>query len=67
MSIISALEMIITSSARYEVNADDLSSELQQLGLPKEHSIVIGRLHTDNYNQIHDHLLAQSLRCKLKQ
>ncbi|KAG8033910.1 hypothetical protein G9C98_008391 [Cotesia typhae] len=62
MSIISALEMIITSSARYEVNADDLSSELQQLGLPKEHSIVIGRLHTDNYNQIHDHLLVQSLR-----
>ncbi|CAG5075946.1 Similar to Commd4: COMM domain-containing protein 4 (Mus musculus) [Cotesia congregata] len=62
MSIVSALEMIITSSARYEVNADDLSSELQQLGLPKEHSIVIGRLHTDNYNQIHDHLLAQSLR-----
>ncbi|XP_057337749.1 COMM domain-containing protein 4 [Microplitis mediator] len=62
ISIVSALEMIMTSSSRYEVNADDLSSELQQLGLPKEHSIVIGRLHTDNYSQIHDHLLSQSLR-----
>lgn len=56
----------MTSSSRYEVNADDLSSELQQLGLPKEHSIVIGRLHTDNYSQIHDHLLSQSLRRKFK-
>ncbi|XP_034950830.1 COMM domain-containing protein 4 [Chelonus insularis] len=60
--IIVALKTIFTYSARYGANSDDLSSELQQLGLPREHSIAIGRVHTDNHQQIHDYLTSQSLR-----
>uniref|UniRef100_A0A0C9R9Q7 Commd4 protein n=1 Tax=Fopius arisanus TaxID=64838 RepID=A0A0C9R9Q7_9HYME len=61
-AIIAAMELILISSVRYGVNATDLSSELQQLGLPREHSVAIGRLHTDNFNCILDSLTAQSLR-----
>ncbi|XP_063975086.1 COMM domain-containing protein 4 [Diachasmimorpha longicaudata] len=61
-AIIAALELILMSSVRYGVNATDLSSELQQLGLPREHSVAIGRLHTDNFNSILDSLTSQSLR-----
>lgn len=62
-AIIAGLELILMSSVRYGVNATDLSSELQQLGLPREHSVAIGRLHTDNFSCILDSLTAQSLRC----
>lgn len=61
-AMIAALELIFVSSARYGVSAADLSSELQQLGLPREHSAAIARLHTDNSPRITDALSAQSLR-----
>ncbi|XP_001607464.2 COMM domain-containing protein 4 [Nasonia vitripennis] len=61
-AIIAALEMIFTSSARNSVSPADLSSELQQLGLPREHSTVISRLHTENCAQISTILTGQSLR-----
>jgi len=61
-AIIAALDMIFTSSARNSVSPADLSSELQQLGLPREHSTVISRLHTDNCAQITTLLTGQSLR-----
>lgn len=56
--------MIFTSSARNSVSPADLSSELQQLGLPREHSTVISRLHTDSTAQITAILTSQSLRCE---
>ncbi|KZC12638.1 COMM domain-containing protein 4 [Dufourea novaeangliae] len=61
-AMIAALELIFASSARYGVSAADLSSELQQLGLPREHSAAIARLHTDNSPRITDALSSQSLR-----
>ncbi|XP_031832298.1 COMM domain-containing protein 4 isoform X3 [Nomia melanderi] len=61
-AMIAALELIFVSSARYGVSAADLSSELQQLGLPREHSAAIARLHTDNSPRITDALSSQSLR-----
>ncbi|KAK0161409.1 hypothetical protein PV327_009882 [Microctonus hyperodae] len=57
-----ALELMLTSSARYGVNATDLCNELQQLGLPREHGVAIGRLYTDYYSRILDCLTARSLR-----
>lgn len=60
--MVAALELIFTSSARYGVSAADLSSELQQLGLPREHSTVVARLHTDHCTQITAVLSSQSLR-----
>lgn len=60
--MIAALELIFTSSARYGVSATDLNSELQQLGLPREHSTAVARLHTDHCPQIAAVLSSQSLR-----
>lgn len=60
--MIAALELIFTSSARYGVSAADLSSELQQLGLPREHSTVVARIHTDYCPQLMATLSSQSLR-----
>jgi len=62
-ALVAALELILTSSARYGVTPADLSSELQQLGLPREHSTVLARLHTDNSSRIVEKaLIPQSLR-----
>ncbi|XP_043250571.1 COMM domain-containing protein 4 [Colletes gigas] len=61
-AMVAALELIFSSSARYGVSAADLSSELQQLGLPREHSAAIARLHTDYCPQITVALSSQSLR-----
>ncbi|KAG5338467.1 COMD4 protein, partial [Acromyrmex heyeri] len=61
-AMVVALELIFTSSARYGVSAADLSSELQQLGLPREHSTAVARLHTDHCPQITAVLSSQSLR-----
>lgn len=63
-AIVAALELILTSSARYGVSPADLSSELQQLGLPREHSAAIARIHTDNCPQVTAILTSQSLRRK---
>lgn len=61
-AMVAALELIFASSARYGVSAADLSSELQQLGLPREHSAALARLHTDHCPQITAALSSQSLR-----
>ncbi|KYN17072.1 COMM domain-containing protein 4 [Trachymyrmex cornetzi] len=61
-AMVAALELIFTSSVRYGVSAADLSSELQQLGLPREHSTAVARLHTDHCPQIMAVLSSQSLR-----
>ncbi|XP_076625493.1 COMM domain-containing protein 4 [Colletes latitarsis] len=61
-AMIAALELIFSSSARYGVSAANLSSELQQLGLPREHSATIAGLYTDYRLQITVALSSQSLR-----
>lgn len=65
-AMVAALELIFTSSARYGVSATDLSSELQQLGLPREHSAAIARLHTEYSSQITVALSSQSLRGRIR-
>ncbi|XP_043289088.1 COMM domain-containing protein 4 [Venturia canescens] len=62
-AIVAALELILTSSARYGVTPADLSNELQQLGLPREHSAALARIHTDVSSRIvSEALIPQSLR-----
>ncbi|XP_014233734.1 COMM domain-containing protein 4 [Trichogramma pretiosum] len=61
-ALIAAVQMIFKSSARNAVSAADLSNELQQLGLPREHSTIITKFHTDNAAQISTILTGQSLR-----
>lgn len=40
---VAALEHILKSAAKYDCDAGKLESELQQLGLPKEHSSSLCR------------------------
>lgn len=65
MAVISLLKYILTHATIYGVNAETLLFELQQLGLPKEHSTVLCKLYEDNNSNIETHLKNLSLKCKL--
>ncbi|XP_065184521.1 COMM domain-containing protein 4-like [Sycon ciliatum] len=59
---IAALHFIISNAGKYAVASEVLSSELQQLGLPKEHSSALCRAYGDNLTKLQDHFAAISLR-----
>lgn len=61
-AMVAALEMIFTSSTRNSVSPVDLNSELQQLGLPREHSTALTRIYKDHFLQTSTMLTGQSLR-----
>jgi len=63
---ISLIEFILTSGSKNQVNSDVLSSELQQLGLPKEHSTSLCRVYNERYADLELLLKKNSLKCKLK-
>lgn len=60
---VALLEFILKSSAKYNVNNDTLSSELQQLGLPKEHSTSICKVYEDSHLKLENSLRDSSLKC----
>ncbi|XP_072173475.1 COMM domain-containing protein 4-like [Diadema setosum] len=59
---IAALTFILTSAAKYNVDGESLSNELQQLGLPKEHSTALSRSYGDKRDKMQEQLRSQSLR-----
>nr|CAD7416221.1 unnamed protein product [Timema poppensis] len=59
---VAAVEFILTSSSRHDVEEDVLSSELQQLGLPREHSTSLVRVYSDNLAAFTSKLKSESLR-----
>ncbi|XP_067942027.1 COMM domain-containing protein 4-like [Watersipora subatra] len=59
---ISVLTFILSSAARYDIESAPLSDELQQLGLPKEHSTSLCKLFADNSSSLQDHFRLKSLR-----
>ena len=61
---VAALVFILSTSARHTVDSDTLSSELQQLGLPREHATALCRVYSDNLTSIPNQLRNQSLRCE---
>jgi hypothetical protein len=60
------LEFVLKSANKYKLNSETLSSELQQLGLPKEHSTAICKTYEDNQALLEDTLRNSSLRCKFQ-
>ena len=58
---VAALNFILTSAAKYDCDLDSVTSELQQLGLPKEHSATIGKVYGDNKSALRDRLKDKSL------
>lgn len=59
---IAAISFVISSSAKYNVDGDSLSNELQQLGLPKEHATALCRAYADSLEKLHVVFEAQSLK-----
>ncbi|CAG5114892.1 unnamed protein product [Candidula unifasciata] len=59
---IAALTFILSSAAKYDVDAETLSNELQQLGLPREHSTSVCRSYSDGLGHLQEHFRRTSLR-----
>ncbi|NWV62167.1 COMD4 protein, partial [Malurus elegans] len=60
---IAVLSFILSSAAKHNVDSESLSSELQQLGLPKaEHASGLCRSYEDKQSSLQDRLRACSLR-----
>ena len=59
---IAALSFVLSSAAKYSVDGDSLSNELQQLGLPKEHSVALCKTYGDNLIKLQDSFLQKSLK-----
>ncbi|NXK14996.1 COMD4 protein, partial [Herpetotheres cachinnans] len=60
---IAVLSFILSSAAKHNVDSESLSSELQQLGLPKaEHASGLCRSYEEKQSSLQDSLRACSLR-----
>ncbi|XP_065841470.1 COMM domain-containing protein 4-like [Oscarella lobularis] len=59
---VATLSFILSSAAKYNVDSETLSSELQQLGLPKELSAALCRAYGDGQTKLQDSLRQNSLR-----
>ncbi|KAL0968903.1 hypothetical protein UPYG_G00273460 [Umbra pygmaea] len=59
---IAVLTFILSSAAKHDVDSDSLSSELQQLGLPKEHSTGLCKAYEEQHSALQQRLRRSSLR-----
>ncbi|XP_069480648.1 COMM domain-containing protein 4 [Ambystoma mexicanum] len=59
---IAVLSFILSSAAKHNVDSESLSSELQQLGLPKEHATGLCRCYEDKQSVLQERLRDCSLR-----
>ncbi|XP_053512859.1 COMM domain-containing protein 4 isoform X1 [Artibeus jamaicensis] len=61
-AMVAVLSFILSSAAKHSVDGESLSSELQQLGLPKEHAACLCRCYEEKQSSLQEHLRACSLR-----
>ncbi|XP_054858714.1 COMM domain-containing protein 4 [Eublepharis macularius] len=59
---IAVLNFILSNAAKHNVDSESLSSELQQLGLPKEHATGLCRSYEEKQGPLQDSLRGCSLR-----
>ena len=59
---IAALSFILSSAAKYSVDGESLSNELQQLGLPKEHAVALCKVYQDNLAKLQSSFQERSLK-----
>lgn len=62
---VAGIDFIISSATKHDVEPETLSNELQQLGLPKEHSSALCKVYESKQKDLHDESLKQSFRCSL--
>lgn len=61
---IAAVHFFITSAAKFDLDENTVTKELQQLGLPKEHSDSLCWPYRDNKEQLQAKLLHESLKIR---
>lgn len=59
---VAVLSFIFSSAAKHDVDSESLSSELQQLGLPKEHTTGLCKSYEDKHYALQGKLRETSLR-----
>ncbi|XP_061773683.1 COMM domain-containing protein 4-like isoform X2 [Nerophis ophidion] len=59
---VAVLSFIYSSAAKHDVDSESLSSELQQLGLPKEHTTGLCKSYEEKHTAVQDKLRETSLR-----
>ncbi|XP_030748784.1 COMM domain-containing protein 4-like [Sitophilus oryzae] len=59
---IACLTYIISAATRFNCESSALQSELQQLGLPREHSISIKRVYDEQSGNLTDYFKSRSLK-----
>eukprot|EP00250_Pteridium_aquilinum_P007201 c16974_g1_i1 orf=127-684(-) len=62
---VALVHFIVTSAAKFNLNEDILSKELQQLGLPKEHSNALCVPFHDKKDELQAKLLQQSFKMRV--
>merc|ERR1719321_1055447 len=60
-AIISAIEFMIVNGVKYDCDTEVLKDELQQLGLPREHCISLGRTYAKYKDQLTEMLSSSVL------
>jgi len=59
---VAALHYILTNSAKHGVKIEELSDEIQQLGLPKEHATGLGKVYSDHSTAVRSRLKEKGLK-----
>jgi len=59
---VAALHFVVTNAAKYDVRVDELSDEIQQLGLPKEHATGLGKVYSDHAVAVRARMREKSLK-----
>lgn len=59
---IATLRFFVTNAAKFDADEDTLSRELQQLGLPKEHTDSLCRPYSDSKGELQEKFLEESLQ-----
>jgi len=60
---VAGIDFIISSATKHDVDSEKLSDELQQLGLPKEHSMALCKAYQTKQESLYQESLLQSFRC----
>lgn len=63
-SAVASLRFLIVSTVQHNAAVEIFGAELEQLGLPKEHSTAVCRVVSEHSEKIRDHLAKQSLSSK---
>ncbi|XP_066987937.1 COMM domain-containing protein 4 isoform X1 [Macrobrachium rosenbergii] len=63
-AVVAAVRWVLESAAGAGVTANVLDSELQQLGLPKEHATAITKVYTEHQEALQAHLKNASLKVR---